>query len=91
MQTKADFYGHQVEPMMDKIYEICRENGIPMIAVFCLDQGKSDEGMLTMSIGGAHNLSEESNPPYPFLVAAKILQVPGFDQPDTEDKPEQVH
>lgn len=72
-------YADEVLELVEKIEQICDRSGIPMVMAFCLDLIEKDNGKMQMTIAGTSNLSDEKTSPDPMLLAASILQIPGFD------------
>jgi hypothetical protein len=49
-----------------------------MAMAFCLDHTDLGDGKRQMTIAGEANLSGEIDPPQPMVLAASMLQIPGF-------------
>lgn len=78
MLEKMQIYGEEVLELVEKIEMICDRSGIPMVMAFCLDLIAKGDGKMQMTIAGVTNLKSEASPD-PMLLAANIMQVPGFE------------
>lgn len=79
MQKNMQIYADEVLELVEKIEQICDRSGIPMVMAFCLDLIEKDNGKMQMTIAGTSNLKDGKVSPDPMLLAADILQIPGFD------------
>ena len=95
MQNKEEVYSRTIEPLVQQIHNFCEENKIPMLMVFCFEHEETDHDTVKMSLAGSHNLDPKIKPPVPLLLAAGMLQVPGFRVVEASDnvptETDQVH
>lgn len=72
MKTKEDIYDEQIKPLMHKIYDICKENRIAMLAQFSIP-GANDPAQNTLQVMTSL-LEDDCDPPQTMLNALEALR-----------------
>jgi len=64
--------------MMRRIHELCKENDMPMLSVFCLEYVDIEGDKKEMSIAGCAHFPEGDAVPQPMRLSALIMRLPGY-------------
>lgn len=76
MDNTKEIYENEIEPLLEKIYDIAVANKIPFVAMFQIETIRNERGNFDCTIIGQKNIAKESRPAYthPHIALAGIME-----------------
>jgi hypothetical protein len=84
MQSKEDIYAEQIHPIVVRLADLCQKYEFPMLTAVCLDRREVD-GQAEVHMAGGTNLHSAEDVPSIMMIAATVLQLPGFETNDENE------